>query len=152
MRVFTEVHLRKIKDKLDLLERYHNELVEDLPDYSDFVEERLTRRGIEKTIELIADGIVDVLMILISVKGLEKPKEAAETARILAIHKVLSSSLAVKIQNLIRFRNLLVHQYAKVDDVKEYAVLAENHNDIIEFISAIEQFLKKEFVDLKKKV
>ena len=91
-------------------------------------------------------------MIIISAKGLEKPKEAAETVRIMADNKVLSSVLAVKIQNLIRFRNLLVHQYAKVDDIKEYAVLAENHNDIIEFISVIEQFLKKEFAGAKKKV
>ena len=151
MRLLTEVHVRKIKDKLDLLERYHGELVDDLPDYDSFVSERLTRRGIEKTIELIADAVVDVAMILISAKGWEKPTEAAGTARVLAQQKVLSVHLSEKIQNLIRFRNLLVHQYVKVDDEKEYEVLAENHTDVIEFVTAVELFLRKQLVRAKKK-
>ncbi len=142
MRTFTSVHIQRINDKLDDIERYHRELVEDLPPYSEFTKKRLVRRGIEKTVELIADAIADVAMIIISAKGLEKPKESAESVNILAKNRFLTSKLAGKLQELIKFRNLLVHRYAKVDEEKEYHNIDDNHEDVIDFIREIEAVVK----------
>lgn len=143
-RPFTKTHLQKINDKLDALGQYHQELVEDLPPYDEFVAERLTRRGIEKTIELIADAVLDITMIIISAKGLEKPVDSAESIRVLSKHKFLSPGLAAKLEDLIRFRNLLVHRYAHVEEEKEYANIEENHEDIVDFIKEMEVLLRQE--------
>lgn len=144
MRKFTLLHIQRITEKLDYIERYHRELVEDLPSYPEFTKKRLTRRGIEKTVELMADAIVDVAMIIISAKGLEKPNEAAESVNILAQNNLLTIGLARKLQELVKFRNLLVHQYAKVDEEKEYHNINENHEDVIVFIKEIEALVKNE--------
>lgn len=149
-RPFTKTHLQKINDKLDALGQYHRELVEDLPSYDVFVEKRLTRRGIEKTIELIADAVLDIAMIIISAKGLEKPSDSAESIQVLSTHHFLSPGLAAKLEDLIRFRNLLVHRYAHVEEKKEYANIEENHEDIIDFIKEMETLLQKERSSQKK--
>jgi len=50
----------KLNDKLDQLSDYYEELMEDLPNKDTFIEKRIVRRGIEKSIELIADTIIDI--------------------------------------------------------------------------------------------
>lgn len=147
MKNLTENHIQKIDDKLDLIGRYHDELMEDLPPEREFINNRVPRRSIEKTVELIADAIVDVAMIIISAKGFEKPIEACESITVINKREILSEKLSVNIKNLIRFRNLLVHQYAKIDEKREYHDISENHEDMIDFIKEIEEFLRKEKIN-----
>ena len=65
----------RLNQKLDELAGYYNDLIEDLPDLNEFLNQRLKRRGIEKTLELIADTIIDLANILISSLKLEKPED-----------------------------------------------------------------------------
>jgi uncharacterized protein YutE (UPF0331/DUF86 family) len=152
--ICSPISLQRVKDKLDLISKYYDELNEDFPNSEEeFSQERVPRRAIEKTIELIADAVVDVAMIIISSKSLEKPKESSESIAILAKSGFLSSSLAGKMKDFIRFRNLLVHQYAKVDEEKEFETIRDNHKDILEFLKEMEVFVKtegKKFVKKKK--
>ncbi len=143
-RAFTPVTLRRLKDKLDLISCYYGELREDLPSEEEFSQERVPRRAVEKTIELIADAIVDVAMIIISARGLEKPKESSESITILEKNKIISSHLANKIKDFVRFRNLLVHRYAKVDEQREYEVIRDNHSDVLVFLKELDVFVRKE--------
>ena len=143
-RLLSQISLRRVKDKVDLISRYYQELKDDLPSEEEFSQERVPRRAVEKTIELIADAVVDVAMVIISAKSLEKPKESSESITILAKSGVLSSPLADKMKDFIRFRNLLVHQYAKVDEKREFETIRDNHQDILEFLKEMEIFIKKE--------
>jgi len=106
----------RIEEKLDDLLKYYEELLEDLPQKKEFKEKRLARRGIEKTLELIADTIIDISLIIISSKGLEKPQDSRDSINILEKNKIITSSLSAKIKDLISFRNLLVHRYGKIDE------------------------------------
>ena len=144
-KLFPPVSLQRVKDKLDLISKYYDELNEDLPQSEEeFSRERVSRRAIEKTIELIADAVVDVAMIIISAKSLEKPNESCESISILAKNGILSSSFADKLKDFVRFRNLLVHQYAKVDEQREFETIRDNHQDILGFLKEMEDFVKKE--------
>ncbi len=151
MKALTNTAIRKIKDKLDVLEKYHSELVEDLPSEEIFVAQRVPRRALEKTVEIIADTIVDLAMIVISAKDYDKPAEQAEAVTILEKNKVISSNLSGKIKDLVRFRNLLVHQYAKIDEKREYENISEDHQDVVDFIKEIDTFLRREEEMVKKK-
>ncbi|MBI2666018.1 DUF86 domain-containing protein [Candidatus Woesearchaeota archaeon] len=132
----------RIADKLDELTRYYDELLEDLPTKDDFEEKRVLRRSIEKTLELIADTITDIALILISEFGFEKPLDAREAIDALVVHKILTKQLGEKIKDLISFRNLLVHRYGKIDVEREYETIQEDHGDIQEFIKEIDTHLK----------
>lgn len=134
----------RINDKLDGLIKYYEELMEDLPSREEFKEERLVRRGIDKTIELIADAIIDIALMIISEKGFDKPEDSRDAIGVLEKNKVLNKNLSGKIQDLISFRNLLVHRYGKIDENLEYDNLQENHEDIVLFVKEIEKFLTKE--------
>ena len=133
----------RIKEKLDELVSLHGELLEDLPNQKVFISERIIRRGIEKTIQLIADTIIDIGLIIISKKGFSKPSDSRDTISILEKNKVLSKELSGNIQDLISFRNLLVHRYGKINQKEEYQNVSENHEDVINFVKEVEQFLKR---------
>lgn len=139
----TTIIVKRIKEKLDQIVLYYDELLEDFPSEEEFQQNRLTRRGIEKTVELIAEGIIDTAMMLISLQGLEKPNDSRAAIALLEKKGILSSTPGKKIQDFISFRNLLVHRYAVIDEEREYATIAENHEDIIFFVKEIEQFLQK---------
>ena len=132
----------RLNTKLDEILQYYDELLEDLPEEKAFHQDRITRRGVEKTVELIADAIVDVSLMIISGMGYGKPDDARSALAILQKNKVLSSGVAAKMQDFVSFRNLLVHRYAKVDEKQEYASIQENHEDIPAFVKETEQFLK----------
>tara|TARA_Y100000310_G_scaffold220239_1_gene221703 strand:- start:508 stop:942 length:435 start_codon:yes stop_codon:yes gene_type:complete len=133
----------RISEKLDDLIQYHQELVEDLPTKTKFKNERLTKRGIEKTIEMIADLIIDISLIIISEKGFDKPDDSRDAIRVLERNKVLSKQLSAKIQDLISFRNLLVHRYGKIDDDLEYENIEDNNKDVVLFVKEIEGWLNQ---------
>src|SRR3989338_3559689 len=129
---------QKLKEKLDDIVSYYDEFLEDFPKESVFEEERLVRRGIEKTVELMADAIIDAAMTLISMDNMIKPKDSREAIRLLEEKGVLSRKTSLKVQDFISFRNLLVHRYARIDESKEYQSLSTEHQDIIAFVKEVE--------------
>ncbi|MBS3123131.1 DUF86 domain-containing protein [Candidatus Woesearchaeota archaeon] len=133
----------RIQDKLDELAKYYEELGEDLPSEDEFIEDRLIRRSIEKTVELIADTIIDIAFVLISSLKLDKPQDSRAALQTLEGHKIISKHISAKIKDLVSFRNLLVHRYGKVDSSLEYNCIKENESDIGLFIEEIDTYLKK---------
>jgi uncharacterized protein YutE (UPF0331/DUF86 family) len=61
---------------------------------------------------------------------------------ILYKNKILSNNVALKIKDLVSFRNLLVHRYGKLDEKEEFTHISENHKDIEKFIEEIDKYLK----------
>lgn len=148
-----ELFLKKLEDKLDRILDLHKELMKHFPsDEGEFKEKNFQRMGIEKIIEVIAEYVIDICLIIISEKGLEKPNDNRDTIAVLEKYKHLTAPLSKKLQDLASFRNLLIHQYAKIDQKREYHNISENHEDIIHFVKEIEEFIKKEKNSGKKKV
>ncbi len=134
--------LNRIKEKLDELVLLHEELLEDLPEEDVFYKERLARRGVEKTIELIADTILDVVLQIISEEGYSRPADSRSAVAVLQEKRILTASLSNQLKDLISFRNLLVHRYGKVDQKEEYENINHNHTDVLRFVKEIETYLK----------
>ncbi len=134
--------LNRIKEKLDELVLLHEELLEDLPEEDVFYKERLTRRGVEKTIELIADTILDVVLQIISEEGYSRPADSRSAVAVLQEKRILTASLSNQVKDLVSFRNLLVHRYGKVDQKEEYENINHNHTDVLRFVKEIETYLK----------
>lgn len=82
-------------------------------------------------------------MMIVSEKGLPKPKDSREAIIILEKRSILSSSVSLKIQDLVSFRNLLVHLYGKIDEKQEYHNILENQEDILDFVREVKAFLKE---------
>jgi Ribonuclease HepT-like len=50
---------------------------------------------------------------------------------------VLGAELAGRLERMARFRNLLVHQYAEVDDPRVFEFLRKDVGDVDRFIAAV---------------
>ena len=55
--------------------------------------------------------------ILISELDLEKPEDSKSAMDIISKNSIINKDLAAKLKNLISFRNLIVHRYAKINNV-----------------------------------
>ena len=133
----------RINDKLDEIILFYHELVDNLPEEETFLDNTLMRRGLEKTLELLVNCMVDVALIIISKFNYEKPLDSRGAIEELYKNKIINQNLKEKVADLISFRNLLVHRYGKIDEKLEFENIKENHEDILEFVKRIELFNKK---------
>ncbi len=137
--------VERVKDKLSELQVYIAELNEDLPDTEDeYLEERLKRRACERTFQLACEDVLDICNLIIAGKGLGLPKDNRDAIQKLVDNKIISKKLGDRLEDMVGFRNLLVHRYGKVDDSKAYHYLSEEISDLYEFAEIIGKLTFKE--------
>ncbi len=74
-------------------------------------------------------------------EGLGMPRDSRDSVRKLASHNMISESLALRLGELIGFRNLIVHQYGRVDDSRAHKQLYGESGGFYEFLEEIERFI-----------
>ena len=67
----------------------------------------------------------------------EAPSSYAQCFQVLASSGIISPGLAERLAAMARFRNLLVHVYAEVDDNQVWEVLQSDLEDLKDYLSAI---------------
>jgi len=79
----------------------------------------------------------------LAAKKLYKPVASfGECFRLLGERGIVSDDLAAKLQQMAKFRNLLVHQYWQVNDEQVLAYARHNIKDLNQFVAATKQYLK----------
>ncbi len=86
------------------------------------------------------EGCLDVAQHLCASEGWGPPSDNADSMRHLAAHGVLDDSLADTLVQAVRFRNLLIHEYAEIDDERVVAFL-DRVGDLEGFVSAIARLI-----------
>lgn len=97
----------------------------------------------ERYLQLAIECVLDVGNMLIVSLDLRKPSDKQETIDILEDARIISSLLATRLSGIARFRNLLVHEYVKIDRAKVFNILKERIPDIEAFMLGIARYLKK---------
>lgn len=69
------------------------------------------------------------------------PQEYAECFAILVDAGLLPADLGVRLQQMARFRNMLVHVYWEVDYDRVYDVLQHNLDDLRQFVQSMGELL-----------
>lgn len=93
-------------------------------------------------LQLAIECVIDVGELLISELRLRKPEEAREVFEILAEHNVIPGDFAKHFAAVANFRNILVHEYAKVDLDKVYAHLQNDLKDFDFYAKCVAKFLQ----------
>jgi uncharacterized protein YutE (UPF0331/DUF86 family) len=57
---------------------------------------------------------------------------------------ILDGDLTARLVRMARFRNLLVHLYAKVDDGEVHRVIRENLGDFDRYLASVGRYLRAE--------
>lgn len=97
----------------------------------------------ERYLQLSIECILDVGNMLIVSLDLRKPSDKQEVIDILEEAKIISSVLATRLSGVARFRNLLVHEYVKIDRAKVYSIINIKIPDIEVFAKSVTKYLKK---------
>jgi uncharacterized protein YutE (UPF0331/DUF86 family) len=126
--------LRRIAD----IEQYLQQLAEyrriDLPSYQN---DWKTQRIIERTLHLMIEGCMDLADHIVADRRLRIPETGAATFEILAEGGVISPDLGKVLVRMVGFRNVLVHEYARLDPVIVLRVLQTDIADIERFRDAV---------------
>ena len=97
----------------------------------------------ERYLQLAIETVLDVGNMLIVSLDLRKPSDRQEIVEILEEAKIVSSMLATRLAGIAGFRNLLVHEYVKIDRKKVYEILKNRIPDLLAFSRAVVRYLKK---------
>jgi uncharacterized protein YutE (UPF0331/DUF86 family) len=132
----------RITDKMDDLEQCLRELEEYLPAAVDeYLGSGMRRRACERAFQLACENLLDICNMIISDEGLRIPVDSKDSIGKLCQCDVIPKSLSSRLEELTGFRNLLVHQYGRVDDSIAYRSLRDESGDFYEFLEEIENFI-----------
>ncbi len=83
------------------------------------------------------EACIDIAAHIISKRGMERGESYADMFKILGNERVIDSELASRLTSMARFRNLLVHGYSKIDNLRVLQIIKERLIDIEEFVKQI---------------
>lgn len=129
-----------IQNKINKIEGYVKELEPILKlEISEIMRDYTKLRTLERDFQLIVDTVIDINTHLISTENLRAPEDATETFQILGEAKILPLEFVEKFFPVAGMRNIVVHDYEKmdiekmIDDIKkdigqfgEYALYIDN--------------------------
>ena len=97
----------------------------------------------ERYLQLSIEILLDIGKLLIIIKGLKRPEENQEIFSTLRDEKIVSEKLAENLMGIANFRNILVHDYEKIDREIVYEKLQNNLSDIEDFKKEIAGYVNK---------
>jgi len=97
----------------------------------------------ERYLQLAIQALMDAVKIVIIETGGEKPEDNQEAISILYNQKIISEELAARLDGIVGFRNILVHEYGKINRRLVFRYLQKNVKDLEDFRKNIIKFLSK---------
>ena len=102
------------------------------------IEEDLDIRGaFERYLYLAIQSTIDLAESVISYKDFRKPSTMSEAFYILNEENIITSDLKTKMSKMVGFRNIIAHDYEKIDYKIAFSILQEGLNDIYGFLRII---------------
>ena len=105
----------------------------------DFVTNKITRRYAERTLQLAVEACLDLAQHIISYQGFREPLDNKDCFQVLYEEGITSQSLADRLKKMTQFRNVVVHDYLKINPEIVFAIIQKDLGDITAFIKAIEE-------------
>jgi uncharacterized protein YutE (UPF0331/DUF86 family) len=132
-----------IERKLRNIEEFLKELeAAPVTNFEEFKANVVTRRFIERNIELAIEQMVDICKHLVSGLDLKEPETYAECFESLAGSNIIRAESVAQFQAMVRFRNMLIHIYDGIDDSITYGIYTKHLGDFRLFITQLREFIK----------
>lgn len=92
-------------------------------DHKRFVEDPFVHGTAERNLHLAIECLLDIGNHVIAEKAFEKPESYADIFRILRENQIIPSDLYENLEGLAAFRNILVHDYMRLDRGKVFEMI-----------------------------
>ncbi|MAG16241.1 hypothetical protein CMO88_04225 [Candidatus Woesearchaeota archaeon] len=131
--------MTRIADKTSEINEFLEQLKEivpsDLDEYKSSIEKKA---ACERYVEKIVEAATDLAFLVIKSKKLRIPEDDVDAFNILLENKIISSSLAAKLKDAKGMKNIISHQYGKIDDEIVFESIEEElEKDVKEFLKAV---------------
>ena len=96
----------------------------------------------DRTLHIMIEMCIDIAGHLISDRKLRVPESYADGFRILNENGIVPDDLIEPLMKIAKFRNIIVHQYEKVDPEIVISILQGNIDDFQKFSDEIVIYMK----------
>jgi len=103
--------------------------------------DKFKRKFIERTLQTALEACLDIGNRLISMVGLRQPADNRDVFLIMIEAGILPQERLEAFQRMAGFRNVLVHEYTKIDDAAVYGVFQKRLDDLAVFAAAVLRYL-----------
>ncbi|MFO8077083.1 MAG: DUF86 domain-containing protein, partial [Thermoplasmatota archaeon] len=103
-----------------------------------FEKKQATKHSLQEAIE----ASLDIANHFIAEQGWNRAETYAEMFQELYKHQIIDKSLMESLSDMARFRNLLMHRYATIDEQRVWSILQEDLDDFALYVKKIESFLQ----------
>ena len=136
-------------DKTLILRKFSNldEYLGQIGEYSaisleDYAQDWKIQRIVDRTLQMMIETCLDVAGHIISDEGFRVPETYADMFKILVENQILEKSQSEPLNRMTKFRNIVVHQYEKVDPTIVIGILRNNLGDFEKYKKAIIDYLR----------
>jgi uncharacterized protein YutE (UPF0331/DUF86 family) len=107
-----------------------------------FVDDWRTTASARYLLIVATEAALDICNHLAARRGGRSPQDYPDCMRVLAEIGAIDAGLRDRLVKMARFRNLLVHLYATVDDGEVHRVIREDLGDLEEYLERLGHYLK----------
>jgi len=99
------------------------------------------KRAVERSLQVSVEICLDIGRRIIARNGYKYPDSNRQVFEILAREGIVSAALLPALRKMAGFRNIVVHEYVRIDDVQVYGMLKSNVGDFEAFATEIVAFV-----------
>lgn len=127
------VDRERLLAKIDELDGYLREIREIMPvDFRDFLKIE-KRRACERLLQISIEGVIDICGLVVKGFRLGLPAEESDLFELLAKKGLITPAMKKKLRAMRGFRNIIVHEYGRVDEKIVYEMLTKRLKDFSGF-------------------
>ncbi len=130
-----EAKISSIRKYLDILQGLRDRSRETLEN------DPILKGAVERYLYLLCQAAIDLAEEVIAFRGFRQPGSYSEGFHVLQEQHFLPVALTRKLVSMVGFRNVIAHDYAKLDFERVYDVLRNDLGDIEEFVSEVKKNL-----------
>lgn len=131
--------------RLRLLAEYVDELGEyqsQATSFEEYKDNKMLRRAVERSLQVAVEVCLDIGRRTVALEGFRYPEDNQDVFRVLAEEGMVPADLLSTLLEMARFRNLIVHDYARIDDARVYSILKKRLGDFDAFAEAVRAYLE----------
>ena len=128
--------VKELKNALDFLKQRQG-VAEEI-----YLTDEALQAAVERKLEIAIQFCIDIGSHIVSERNLPYPETYKGIFATLGQERIVSLDLSERLEGMAGFRNLLVHDYARIDARKVFQILRHELKDIEDYLKEIVDFLR----------
>lgn len=126
-----------VLNKFETIEKCINRINEEYEGNSDNLKDYRKMDMIVLNLQRACEAVLDLAMYVVSTRKLGLPQNKREAFVLLEENKIIDSAMSKKMQGMVGFRNIAVHDYKEIDEDILKDVIENHLTDLLDFARII---------------